>query len=295
MILSQIKPQKGKAYDDLPAKTLEEFKHKRYMQSIKYDGNQIFIVKINNDVEFFTSDWKQFDIEVVRKELYTLRGDFLLVGEFMHNCVGKLGDRVHSAILTTYRTNYSKCIKNGTAELGTNIKVFDALEILDGALVCNTLYRDRIKYAASIIKGSEYLMPVIVTEVTGREALDNTKEIVRRGWEGTMLIDPDSFYAAGKRVNYAIKLKTRKTADLLCTGVLLGEGKYSGLIGSLILKDKEGRTVNVGSGLADYFRGQPEEFFIGKVIEIEYEQILDTYIQPTFMHVRLDKVEKDID
>ena len=63
-------------------------------------------------------------------------------------------------------------------------------------------------------------------------------------------------------------------ADLLCIGTTEGEGKYSKEIGALILRDKKGREVAVGSGLSDYDRSLDPLNFIGKVIEIGYEQII---------------------
>ena len=298
MLLQQIKPQKGKDFSNLPGKTLDVFDNRKYLQSIKYDGNQIFIVKIGNEVEFYTSDWKQFYLGVVAKELLEIEEDFLLVGEFMHDCAGRLGDRTKSAILTTYRTNFNKNLVNGTSELKTSIKVFDALkintinalgEVALISIVSNIKYRDRLKYAQTIVKGCKYLSTIIVTEVTGAQAKETNIYLLRTGWEGSMLVEPDSLYEMGKRVNHSIKLKGRKTADLLCIDTELGEGKYMGLIGSLVLEDSEGRRVSVGSGLSDSDRLYHEDYYIGKVIEISYEQIMDTYIQPTFIRIRDDK------
>jgi len=115
------------------------------------------------------------------------------------------------------------------------------------------------------------------------------------GMEGAMLKSPDHIYKVGKRVNDCIKLKPRHTVDLLCIGIEDGEGKYDGMIGSLLLKDSKGMVVSAGSGLVDEQRKLPKEYFIGKVVEIYYEQILDTYIQPIIKCIREDKESKDID
>lgn len=123
-------------------------------------------------------------------------------------------------------------------------------------------------------------------------ASDYTKE----GWEGLYLKHRTHIYEPGKRLNTAIKLKYRPTADLVCIGIEYGIGKYEGMIGSLILKDKEGLVVSVGSGLADIERKITDEtFWVGKIIEISYEQKLDTYIQPIYISYRCDKTIKDID
>ena len=284
-----MRPQKGKDFINLPAKTLNTFDTTKYLMSIKYDGNQIFIVKQGKSIRFYTSDWKEFCISLVAKELLHITQDFIIVGEFMHNCKGKLGDRRKSAILTTYRTNFSKKLPNGVSEDRTNIKVFDLL-LLEGDTLLNGIPAEsRLITARNLLKGFNYLDVVEQELVTGKVAKEKTKLLVGQGWEGTMLIEPGSLYMPGSRVNYAIKLKGRKTADLMCIDIELGEGKYNSLIGSLVLEDADGRRVSVGSGLDDKDRLKSFDCFIGKVIEIGYEQIMDTYIQPTFICIREDK------
>jgi len=290
----QLKPQKGKAFDKLPKKTLDTFNDTKYLLSIKYDGNQIFIVKRSKQIQFFTSDWKEFTIELVEDELSRVPGDFILVGEFMNKCEGKLGDRRHSAVLTTYRTNFSKSMANiGLEQAFTNIKVFDCLEIINGELQTTVPYGTRIRTAAYLIEGLRYLETVKTMLITGKEARACVKQFTSAGWEGGMLVEPDSIYHIGKRVNHSIKLKNRPTADLRCIGVEEGEGKYTGKIGALVLLDSFSREVSVGSGLSDEERGYHEDCFLDKIIEIEYEQIMDTYIQPTYVRVREDKKVSD--
>lgn len=297
-MLPQIKPQKGKAFDKLPLKTIKEFDDTTYLLSTKYDGNMIFIVKVGGRVHFYTSDWKPFYIGYIASYVLAMvTVDFVAMGEFMYGCEGKLGDRVHSAKLTTYRTNYSKLLGNDLGdEMSSNIKIFDFLEFGDNCLLTSVMYIDRLVNAKMHLDGVvPSNMSVIETFlVSGRQARDITKALVKDGWEGTMLVEPDSHYHVGKRVNHSIKLKPRKTADLLCIGIEPGDGKYTGLIGSLLLKDSEGRVVSVGSGLSDDDRAKDKTFYIGKTIEIEYEQILDTYIQPT-LPKGFDRGHKEID
>jgi len=290
-----FKPQKGKAYENLPNKSIESFDSSTWLVSTKYDGNQVFITKQNGKVRMFTSDWKEFYIKLVADEVHTLPGDFVLIGEFMHNCSGKLGDRVRSAILTTYRTNFSKGIRNApTLEMNSNVRVFDILYYTPSCshLITELPYETRIKHASLALSTTKLLRPIQYIKATGTEAKEFAKKLVCEGWEGVMCVSPHSYYVAGKRVNNSVKIKFRKTADLRCIGVEDGEGKYEGMIGSLVLQDSKGRTVSVGSGLDD---DQRTGNYIGKVIEIEYEQIMDTYIQPTFIRVRDDKTIEDID
>ena len=294
-----IEAQKGKALDKLPKKESESFDTDIFSVSTKYDGNQIFIVKRNNKVTWFTSDCKQFDIPGLGTELLHNKSDFILVAEFMYNCEGKLGDRKHSAILTTLRTCWNKSIANPLSfkEELCNIKVFECIPYLVTDL-CSFLQYDLLQENRLEV-ASLLFFPVQISKtksklMTGAEAKLYSKKLVNEGWEGVMCIDPKSKYQAGKRVNYSVKLKYRKTADLLCIDILAGEGKYDGMIGALVLQDSEGRIVSVGSGLDDSDR-QPElsDYYIGKIIEIEYEQIMDTYIQPVYVQVRLDKQKAD--
>lgn len=294
MIYFNWKPQKGKAFENLPAKVLKAFNDTEYLVSTKYDGNQIFITKYDNLVRFFTSDWKEFTLDLVANELRYIPGDFILVGEFMHECLGHLGDRRNSAILTTYRTNFNKKISNiGLGQIGTNIKVFDALDIVIGVPITQVKYRKRLVRAENICNGLKYISVIKTQRMSGKEAKTFLKVQIEKGWEGYMLVEPDSFYEIGKRVNHSIKLKSRKIVDLKCTGIELGEGKYQNMIGALCLEDKLGRKVSVGSGLDDSLRAFNPDYFIGKIIEIEYEQIMDTYIQPTFIGIRNDKKDSD--
>lgn len=276
-----FKPQKGKQFDKLPAKSLAKFDKQEYLVSTKYDGNQIFINKEGSEIRFFTSDWKEFYIPHIAEDLAINPEDFTLVGEYMHNCEGKLGDRVKSAKLTTYRTNFTKGLNNSTSdEVKTNIKLFD---YVDPSLT----YEQRLNKlrALKFMQGLEVIDSI---KLTGKQAVEHAKKLFAEGWEGAMLVEPKSKYQIGKRVNEVIKLKNRKTADLLCIDVEEGLGKCEG-IGALVLQDSKGRIVRVGSGL-DYSKGtRSGEHFIGKVVEIEYEQILDTYIQPVFKCVREDK------
>lgn len=294
----QFKPQKGKAFENLPTFAEKSFDSQQWIVSPKYDGNQIFIVKKNNIITMFTSDWKEFYINLVAEEVYDIPGDFVLIGEFMHDCNGKLGDRIKSAILTTYRTNFSKGIANPPSlEAKANIRVFDMLYITQtGELVTNNPYKDRLIQATFAVLQCSLLNIVPHSTMSGKEAKEFAKNLAKDGWEGAMCVCPRSFYNTGKRVNNSVKLKFRKTADLLCVGFEEGEGKYEGMIGALILKDSKGRMVNVGSGLEDYQRINSNKVrYLGAVIEIEYEQIIDTYIQPTFIRVRTDKTIEEID
>ena len=282
--------QKGKALDKLPAKI--NFDTTEYLVSTKYDGNRIFIVKIGSRLSFFTSDWKPFNFPQI-PELLENYQDFSLECELNYNSIGKLGDRVHSAILTTWRTNFNKGICTRSLDISkVQIKVFDYLEITSTGYTTKVPYYHRLEIARTL-KLPKFIQVITTAKMLGIDAKLAAKNMVKQGWEGLICVEPNSYYDIGKRGNHIVKLKYRKTADLLCIGVEEGEGKYQGMIGALVLKDSVGRVVSVGSGLDDQDRLGLHVYYIGKIIEIEYEQIIDTYIQPTFVGVRRDKYESD--
>lgn len=250
---------------------------KVYWCSVKYDGHCIKIVQDGETTRWFTSNDKEFDLGVPMPN-----GKYVAFAEFMYGCEGKLGDRTKSAILTTLRTNFAKGLTTKLDYTKINIRVFD--------LAGSRPYAERWDegFRLGLPMATQYFM-------TGEKALQFASELAKDGWEGLMLRDPSKPHEPGKRVHHSIKVKFKKTADLLCIGVEEGEGKCEG-IGALVLQDSKGRVVRVGSGLTyDTQTRQSPEMYLGKVVEISYEQIMDTYVQPVFVAVREDKTKEEID
>lgn len=91
------------------------------------------------------------------------------------------------------------------------------------------------------------------------------------GWEGLML-NKDTKWK-NKRNNGILKIKSFLHADVLCTGVVEGEGKYKGTLG-LINCDYKGFKLGVGSGFTDsqrdYYWNHTDEI-VGKIVQIKYK------------------------
>ena len=117
------------------------------------------------------------------------------------------------------------------------------------------------------------------------------------GWEGLML-NKDTKWK-NKRNNGILKVKSFKHADILCTGVVEGDGKYKGTLGNIICNYK-GFDLSIGSGFLDsdrdYYWNHPEEI-VGKIVQIKYKGETKNKqgglsVQfPIFQIVRNDKVE----
>lgn len=127
-----------------------------------------------------------------------------------------------------------------------------------------------------------------------QELLD---EADSNGWEGLML-NKDTKWK-NKRNNGILKVKSFKHADILCTDIIEGEGKYKGTLG-LIKCDYKGYELGVGSGFTDeqrhYYWNHRDEV-IGKIVQIKYKNETKNKqgglsVQfPIFQCVRTDKIE----
>lgn len=287
-----IKQNKGKDLDKIAKSKLVDGP---YYMSKKYDGHyvQLKYERTTNTVQMWTSGGKEFYLYELADYIKSRStASFHIECEFSYNCRGKLGDRGKSAILTTYRTNFEKGIPTpGDPERD----IFRVLDIVDASVTFET----RLRMLQDHFQLAEWFtVPTQLYVNTIQEAQELTQSWVKLGWEGSMLKSPKHIYQPGKRTNDIIKLKPRKTADLLCIGWEYGEadGKYHDCIGRLVLQDSKGRQCKAGSGLSDTERELSNaDDFIGQVIEVEYERIDETYVQPIYKGVRNDKTSSDID
>ena len=261
--------------------------------SIKYDGRHTTIVKHPDmRVEYFSSGGKMFELlddQVFGFEETPVGVYFAeMMGEGVE---GRLGERTESGIQTTMFTNTRKGIFN---KQKPTWRIFDYVTIADyDTGICELPYIYRWSYLKDKLP-TQYLVYDMECLTKAHWDMFHTK-VVADGWEGTVSIDFDQkWIASTSRPFTQIKRKDRKDADLLCIGTTKGTGKYVGMLGSLKLRDKSGRVVDVGSGLTDEQRQVEPDYYVGKVIEIVYEQMMDTYVQPIFVSVRDDKPKEDI-
>ena len=173
-------------------------------------------------------------------------------------------------------------------------RIFDYVTIADYDVgLCELPYISRWSYLKDKVP-TQYLAYDMECLTKAHWDMFHTKTVAD-GWEGTVCIDHQQHWKASKsRPHTQIKRKDRRDADLLCIGWKGGTGKYKGLIGSLTLRDSKGRVVDVGSGLSDAERRKTPSDYVDSVIEIVYEQMLDTYIQQIFVRVREDKTKEEI-
>lgn len=116
------------------------------------------------------------------------------------------------------------------------------------------------------------------------------------GYEGLML-NKDAVYEC-KRVTSLIKIKSFKTSDLRIIDVIEGDGKYAGMLGSVVVQYHD-NTVNVGSGFTDKQRKEYwaiKDALIGHIAQVQYKEVsknkdtgLESLQFPVMICIREDK------
>ncbi|EKO3961408.1 DNA ligase [Vibrio fluvialis] len=100
-----------------------------------------------------------------------------------------------------------------------------------------------------------------------QELLRYLDTLVNENGEGIMLRKVTARYQAG-RCNDLLKLKKHKDAEARVVGYKIGNGKYKGLMGSVLVRTDEGTEFYVGTGFSDEQRLNPPE--IGSLITYRY-------------------------
>lgn len=129
-------------------------------------------------------------------------------------------------------------------------------------------------------------------------ALQYFQERLDLGEEGAMVKCPHAPWE-DRRVPTILKLKAEKTCDLICYGIIPGEGKYGGKVGSLMCKTGDDLLhVSVGTGLTDADREKND--YVGSIIEVMYNEVITSknkttksLFLPKFISVRHDKMIPD--
>lgn len=125
-----------------------------------------------------------------------------------------------------------------------------------------------------------------------KELAERFKEYRNWGFEGLMVKNPLSKYYTGRKWHWQ-KMKPYDTIDCKVIQVLEGEGKFSGVTGSLVALTPMGAEIRVGSGMTD---AQRREWFannaiiLGKTIEVGY---MESSSKNKLRHPRLIQVRGD--
>ncbi|WP_238131715.1 DNA ligase [Vibrio cincinnatiensis] len=103
--------------------------------------------------------------------------------------------------------------------------------------------------------------------------LNDLEQIFASGGEGLMLRKMTSSYTSGRNDDL-LKLKKHQDSEARVVGYKMGKGKYQNMVGSLLVRNKDGVEFALGSGLSDFLRQQPPE--IGCVITYRFNGVTDS-------------------
>ena len=99
------------------------------------------------------------------------------------------------------------------------------------------------------------------------ELMAMLNRIVASGGEGLMLRKGDSYYRRG-RSNDLLKLKIHQDAEAVVVAHLPGQGKYTGMLGSLLVEMPDGSRFRLGTGFSDETRRRPPP--VGTTVTYRY-------------------------
>lgn len=274
-----------KAYD---SKALNEvWTGKRELDgwvSPKYDGHYVQIHITASDIRFFTSGGKEFTNSRVASIINaawrdTNMGPCILEAEYLGDSEGKHGDRSKAAVITTLRKEFKSGV---SSKIGNNhkLRIFDYISY---KVPFSERLENLSELRVALEKLGDQVSVVNFTKLKIDDILSLRDKLVADGYEGLMYKEDCHVHVEGKRVKTALKFKTTYKAILKCIDFYPGNGKYSGMVGSLLCEDHMGVRVYVGSGLTDEDRMRTN--WIGKSIRISYESFKDTYIHPIYKGV----------
>ncbi|WP_122034481.1 DNA ligase [Aliivibrio sp. EL58] len=110
---------------------------------------------------------------------------------------------------------------------------------------------------------------------TDEMLFETLEDISIRNGEGLMLRKLDSIYRPG-RSDDLIKLKKHQDNEAIVVGYTDGKGKYTGMVGALILQMPNGKEFKVGSGLSVAEREDPPK--LGQKVTYRYNGYTDSGI-----------------
>lgn len=119
--------------------------------------------------------------------------------------------------------------------------------------------------------GVPWLRAVEQFRVEDAQALKHRLDaVLKGGGEGLMLHLAEAPYLSG-RSDVLLKLKPWLDAEAMVVGHVPGQGKYTGMLGALLVEMPNGRRFRIGTGLTDALRRTPPA--IGTRVTYRYREL----------------------
>jgi len=267
------------------------------LAQLKYDGVRLIALVEDRKCTFKTRNGKVVNLPELQAAIEWLPFDnYILDGEVVLE-TGKQEDR------TKISGMINSAMHGGTIdEEEVVLHCFDTMPLSDfNSVKCDKPYSERFAILRTMLIATEdkHIQLAFTNEVHNAESVTTLYQgALTLGYEGLVLKYSNHLYTF-KRSKDWIKIKEVKDADLKCTAIQEGTGKYKDMIGALVCKgtveDKE-VTVNVGTGLSDVERSMDDIEFIGETIEVQYNTVIEdtktgqwSLFLPRFVCIRTDK------
>ncbi len=120
----------------------------------------------------------------------------------------------------------------------------------------------------------DWLQVVQQYPINGKSDLDeHLKRTVAQGGEGLMLQKANAVYQPGRHDNL-LKMKPAFDDEAKVLAHIPGKGKYTNMLGALLVELKDGRQMKIGTGFTDAERRKPPQ--AGEWITFEYSGLTST-------------------
>ncbi|MCZ8075858.1 MAG: DNA ligase [Paucibacter sp.] len=111
--------------------------------------------------------------------------------------------------------------------------------------------------------------------------------VLRAGGEGLMLHEADAPYFSGRH-EALLKLKTHDDEDAVVIAHLPGQGRWSGLLGALRVRNAAGQEFNIGSGFSEAQRRAPPP--LGSTVSYRYRGLTGSGLPRFATFVRVQEL-----
>ena len=153
-------------------------------------------------------------------------------------------------------------------------------------------FDERLQYLTELLnkKTVSWLRVVPQWKVTSHNALmQQLKKITDKGAEGLMLHRGSSLYQA-KRSGDLLKVKPYQDAEAVVLKILPGQGKYTGMMGAIVVQTPAGVRFRIGTGFSDHDRRFPPK--VGDTVTYQYRGFTKNGIPRFASYLRIRNLEK---
>ncbi len=289
--------QLANKYFDKP----EYVEGKEFAITTKIDGGRIIAIKENGQVSFFTRAGQKYEglVDLENEMSAKMPDNFCLDGEItILNDKGIPSKEAYKQAMKITR-------KDGEKH-GVKMKTFDCMTAAEfREQKCDMPWYLRRSKMLEVFCANEFTffepLPALYIGYDTSMITKYLDEAIADGQEGIMINICDASYEF-KRTTNLLKVKKMNTMDLQIIGFEEGSGKYTGTLGAILVRYKNGNVVKVGSGFTDWLRAeiwQNRGKYMDKIVEIKYFE--ETTNQdggeslrfPIFNDFRPDKLEAD--